>query len=207
MVGYIELLRDGSLGDTNSDQDHALSVLTKSYNRLHGLIDELIEFSLLSQGEMSLVQEPVLVSAILESIRSHANKLANDKQISLHLDEPGDELFVLADRSKISWVVSELIENGIKFNSPGGKVLLQITETNGVVNFRVIDSGIGFDSEQLEEIFEPFHQLDGSSTRRYGGTGIGLSLSKQIIEAHGGSLKVQSVLNKGSSFEFSLPTG
>jgi signal transduction histidine kinase len=207
MVGYLELLRDGSLGETNPDQDHALSVLMKSYNRLHGLIDELIEFSLLSQGEMSLVQEPVSIEMIVDAVRSHAQKLANEKQVSLYIDTPEDDLYVLADRSKISWVVGELIENGIKFNEPGGKVLIQITESNGVVNFRVVDSGIGFDADQLEEIFEPFHQLDGSSTRRQGGTGIGLSLTKQIIEAHGAALKVKSSVNKGSSFEFSLPTG
>jgi signal transduction histidine kinase len=207
MVGYLELLRDGSLGETNPDQDHALSVLVKSYNRLHGLIDELIEFSLLSQGEMSLVQEPVSINLIIDAVKSHAQKLANEKQVSLYIDTPDDDLCVLADKSKISWVVGELIENGIKFNEPGGKVLIQITESDGVVNFRVVDSGIGFDSEQLEEIFEPFHQLDGSSTRRQGGTGIGLSLTKQIIEAHGAALKVKSTVNKGSSFEFSLPTG
>jgi signal transduction histidine kinase len=207
MVGYIELLSDGSLGETTPEQDHALSVLVKSYNRLHGLIDELIEFSLLSQGEMSLVQEPVSVAEILEAIKSHAHKLANEKQVSLMIEQPGEDIFVLADRSKISWVIGEFIENGIKFNSAGGMVLLQIRETNGVVNFKVMDNGIGIDAEKMEEVFEPFHQLDGSSTRRQGGTGIGLSLSKQIIEAHGGSIKVKSILNKGSSFEFSLPTG
>jgi signal transduction histidine kinase len=207
MVGYIELMRDGSLGDTTGEQDHALGVLAKSYNRLHGLIDELIEFSLISQGEMSLVQEPIPVSAILDAIQSHVQKMANEKQVELKIEQPSLETQVLADKSKISWVLGELIENGIKFNQPGGQVLVKITETNGVVNFGVSDNGIGFTAEQLEEIFEPFHQLDGSSTRRYGGTGIGLSLTKQIVEAHGASLKVKSVEKKGSSFEFSLPRG
>jgi signal transduction histidine kinase len=207
MVGYIELMRDGSLGDTTTDQDHALGVLAKSYNRLHGLIDELIEFSLVSQGEMSLVQEPILVTTILDAIQSHVQKMANEKQIDLKIDQPSGDLYVLADKGKISWVLGELIENGIKFNDPGGKVLIQINETNGVVNFCVSDNGIGFTTDQLEEIFEPFHQLDGSSTRREGGTGIGLALTKQIIEAHGTLLKVKSVEKKGSSFAFSLPRG
>lgn len=207
MVGYIELLRDGSLGVTNDEQNHALEVLTKSYNRLHCLIDELIEFSLVSQGEMSLVQEPVDIDIILDSIQSHSQKIANEKQVNLHVEKPDHAIKVLADQSKISWVVGELIENGIKFNSPGGKVLIQINASNGVVNFRITDNGIGIDSDKVDEIFEPFHQLDGSSTRRCNGTGIGLTLSKQIIEAHGAALKVKSMLNKGSCFEFSLPRG
>ncbi|MEN8242425.1 MAG: HAMP domain-containing sensor histidine kinase [Chloroflexota bacterium] len=207
MVGYLELLRDGSLGKTNEEQNHALGVLVKSYNRLHGLIDELIEFSLVSEGDMSLVQEPVSVTTILQATESHAQKLANEKQIQLLIKHPAEEIFVLADKSKISWVIGELIINGIKFNNPGGKVLFEINQSNGVINFKISDNGIGFKADQLEEIFEPFHQLDGSSTRRYGGTGIGLALSKQIIEAHGSTLKARSVVDKGSSFEFSLISG
>ena len=207
MVGYIELLRDGSLGETTEDQDHALAVLGKSYNRLHGLIDELIEFSMLSEGDMSLVQEPVSISAILEATKSHAQQLANENQIQLMIKHPEEELFVMADKSKISWVIGELIINGIKFNNPGGKVLFEINQSNGVINFKISDNGIGFNPDKLEEIFEPFHQLDGSTTRRYGGTGIGLALSKQIIEAHGSSLKARSKEDNGSSFEFSLNSG
>lgn len=207
MVGYIELMRDGSLGETSPDQDHALGVLARSYNRLHGLIDELIEFSLVSQGDMSLEQEPILVTAIVEAFQSHSQKMANEMQIHLKIELPNEQTYVLADKSKISWVLGELIENGIKFNSPGGNVVIKINEANGVVSFIVSDDGIGFSADQLSEIFEPFHQLDGSSTRRYGGTGIGLTLSKQIIEAHGASLKVKSTENEGSTFEFSLPRG
>jgi signal transduction histidine kinase len=149
MVGYLELLRDGSLGETNEDQDHALRVLVKSYNRLHGLIDELIEFSLISEGDMSLVQEPVSISSILEATESHAQKLANEKQIQLLIKHPKDEIFVLADKSKISWVIGELIVNGIKFNHPGGKVLFEIKQSDGVINFKISDTGIGIAKEKL----------------------------------------------------------
>ncbi|MEJ2511383.1 MAG: ATP-binding protein, partial [Anaerolineales bacterium] len=97
------------------------------------------------------------------------------------------------------------IENGIKFNQEGGQVSVKISSQNGLVNFQVSDNGIGINEDLIEEIFEPFHQLDGSSTRRQGGTGIGLTLAKQIVEAHGSKLKVQSIKNKGTRFEFSLP--
>jgi signal transduction histidine kinase len=205
MVGYLELLRDQSLGPTNEDQSHAVNVLLKSYNRLHNLIDDLIQFSMLSQGEMSIAQEPITTTTIIENATAHASNIANEKEINLTITNTHPNTYVFADKDKISWVLGELIENGIKFNNAGGKVIVKSKEENGVVFFQVIDSGIGIEPKQLEEIFVPFHQLDGSSTRKYGGTGIGLALAKQIIEAHGSQLKADSIVNKGSSFEFKLP--
>jgi signal transduction histidine kinase len=105
----------------------------------------------------------------------------------------------------MSWVLGELIENGVKFNQPGGYVVVDVRAENGLVLFRITDNGIGIKQEHLTEIYEPFHQLDGSSTRRSGGTGIGLTLAKQIIESHGSSLMVESSENKGTSFQFSVP--
>jgi signal transduction histidine kinase len=205
MIGYLELLRDESLGPITEDQTHAMNVLLKSYNRLHSLIDDLIQFSMLSQGEMSIKQVPITTTSIIENATGHASNEANTKDINLVITNTTPSAYVYADIDKISWVLGELIENGIKFNRTGGKVLVKATEEKGVISFQVIDNGIGIAKEQLEEIFVPFHQLDGSSTRRYGGTGIGLALAKQIIEAHGSQLKAHSVIDKGSSFEFKLP--
>ena len=88
-------------------------------------------------------------------------------------------------QEKICWVIGELLENALKFNKPGGQVALVVEETDGMVNFQVADNGIGIREEHLPEIFDAFHQIDGSSTRQYGGTGIGLALAKQILDAHG----------------------
>jgi len=205
MIGYLEILKDTSLGPLTVDQLQAVNVLIKSYNRLHNLIDELIQFSMLSQGEMSISQASINTQALIDKATSYVQTLAVEKKIKLTIHHDPENISVLADQDKISWVLGELIENGIKFNQPGGQVSVRIRAENGLVNFLVIDNGIGIYAEQLEEIFEPFHQLDGSSTRRRGGTGIGLALAKQIIEAHGSNLKVKSVKDKGTSFQFSLP--
>ncbi|HET7145460.1 MAG TPA: ATP-binding protein, partial [Anaerolineales bacterium] len=94
---------------------------------------------------------------------------------------------------------------GIKFTPSGGKIVITLKEEGGnLVAISIADTGIGIPSSRLREIFEPFHQLDASSTRSYGGTGLGLSLVRQIIEAHGSLLDVQSVVGKGSTFKFPL---
>jgi signal transduction histidine kinase len=112
---------------------------------------------------------------------------------------------VQADSEKIGWVVNQLLDNGIKFTPSGGSVVINLKEEgNNLVQISITDTGIGIPPQRLKEIFEPFHQLDGSSTRHYGGTGLGLSLVRQIVEAHGSLLDVQSVEGKGSTFKFPL---
>jgi signal transduction histidine kinase len=205
MIGYLELLKDYSLGPLTEDQDHAINVLAKSYTRLHNLIDELLQFSMLSQGEMSLSQSAINSEQLIEKATSYAHSLALENSVELIISHKSKNTRVLADQDKISWVLGELIENGIKFNRTGGQVTVNISAENGLVVFKVSDNGIGISEDQINEIYEPFHQLDGSSTRRQGGTGIGLTLAKQIIEAHGSSLIVKSIENAGTSFQFSLP--
>jgi signal transduction histidine kinase len=129
---------------------------------------------------------------------------AAERGINLHgvID---DVPLVQVDSQKIAWVMQQLLDNGIKFTSSGGSVILSVKrEGENLVIVSVTDTGIGIPSSQLSDIFEPFHQLDGSSTRRFGGTGLGLSLVRQIIEAHGSMLEVQSVEGRGTTFKFPL---
>jgi signal transduction histidine kinase len=101
--------------------------------------------------------------------------------------------------------VNQLLDNAIKFTPSGGSVIVKLSEEGGnLIHVAVADTGIGIPAGRMKEIFEPFHQLDGSSTRHYGGTGLGLSLVRQIVEAHGSLLDVQSVEGKGSTFRFPL---
>ena len=110
-----------------------------------------------------------------------------------------------ADSQKIAWVLNQLIDNGVKFTPSDGHVVVSIKcEGENLVIVSVADTGIGIPANRLEDIFEAFHQLDSSATRRYGGTGLGLSLVRQIIEAHGSMLEVQSMEGHGSMFKFPL---
>ena len=205
MIGYIDLLKEEALGPLTREQVTATDVLAKSYNRLYALIDELIQFSMLSQGEMTIYQKSVVTQKLLNNAISHPSQMASEMDVQIKIQNDAEDIQVYADLEKISWVLGELIENGIKFNKSGGQVIVKLAPAAGMVHFQVIDNGIGIGQEHLDDIFEAFHQIDGSSTRRVGGTGIGLALAKQIVEAHGSKLKVRSVPNKGSNFEFFLP--
>jgi len=203
--GYIELMITGSLGAITEEQKHALQISQQSSGRLETLIEDLIMVSLASRGELSINQEDVDIRRIANlAVKSSMGK-AIDRGVNLHAVIDEDAPFVQADSQKTAWVLHQLIDNGIKFTASGGSVAVNVKgEGENLVIVSITDTGIGIPAGHMEDIFEPFHQLDGSSTRRYGGTGLGLSLVRQIIEAHGSMLEVQSVEGRGSTFKFPL---
>ena len=203
--GYVELLVSESLGPITEEQRHALQVSQQSTGRLETLIDDLIMFAIASRGELSIKQEDVDIQRLANlAVKSSANK-AQERGVSLNTIIDDDLPPVQADMQKIAWVLNQLVDNGVKFTPSSGRVVVSIKrEGENLVIVSVTDTGIGIPSTHLDVIFEPFHQLDGSTTRRYGGTGLGLSLVRQIIEAHGSMLEVQSIEGRGSTFKFPL---
>ncbi len=205
--GYIELMVSESLGTITAEQKHALQVSQQSAARLEGLIDDLIMFSLASRGELSLKLDSVDIGRLANmSVRAVEQK-ARDRGVSIHAVLDKDLPLVQADSQKIAWALGQLLDNAVKFTASGGRVVVGVQrETANLVIVSVTDTGIGIPPHRIEEIFEPFHQLDGSSTRKYGGAGIGLALVRQIVEAHGSMLEATSVEGKGSTFKFPLLT-
>lgn len=203
--GYIELLITESLGSITEEQRHALAVSQQSTNKLETLIDDLIMVALASRGEMSLKQENVDIRRLANlAVKSHGDT-ALRRGVQLHAVVDENVPVVQADSQKIAWVLGQLVDNGIKFTPSGGSVVLSVKcEGENLVIVSVTDTGIGIPAGRMQDIFEPFHQLDGSNTRRYSGTGLGLSLVRQIVEAHGSMLEVQSTEGRGSSFRFPL---
>jgi signal transduction histidine kinase len=203
--GYLELMSTGALGPLSADQKNAMQVSQRATGRLESLIDSLILFSVAARGEMTLHLKPVNLNTVAEEIINNARSKALDRNVTLNFDIHPDIRLVQADEEKISSVIFQLIDNAIKFTPAGGQVNLSIEkESDTLVNVRVADTGIGIPSNRLEEVFEPFHQLDASSTRRYGGTGLGLALVKEIVSAHGSVINVKSEEGKGSIFSFLL---
>ena len=203
--GYVELLVTESLGKITQEQRHALQVSQQSTGRLETLIEDLILFSLASRGELSILHENVDLRRLVNLVVKSYTAKAEERGVSLNVIVDEDVPHVQADPQKISWVLSQLLDNGIKFTPSGGRVVVSAQrEGENLVIVSVTDTGIGIPSNRMNDIFEPFHQLDGSSTRRYGGTGLGLSLVRQIIEAHGSMIEVQSIEGRGSTFKFPL---
>jgi len=203
--GYVELLLSESLGPLTEEQRHALKVSQRSVERLERLIEDLIMFSLASRGELSLKQEPTDLVRLVRLTAKPYLARAEERGLSLSILYDENLPRVIADPQKISWVIGQLLDNAIKFTPAGGRVVVNLKrEGLKVVMVSVSDTGIGIPRHRLEEIFEPFHQLDSSLTRRYGGTGLGLSLVREIIEAHGSVIEVQSIEGRGSTFRFPL---
>ena len=203
--GYMELLITNSLGKTTEEQQQALDVCQRATTRLEELVNDLIMFSLSSKGELTLKQDKTDLAVLVQTTVRMAAQRAEGRDVTVHAVVDKDIPFVKADAEKISWVLSQLIDNGIKFTPAGGRVVVNVKqEAENLVAVSVIDTGIGIPADKLKEIFEPFHQLDGSSTRRYGGTGLGLSLVRQIIEAHGSMIEVHSTEGRGTTFRFPL---
>jgi signal transduction histidine kinase len=203
--GYLELLAASALGPLTSEQKDALAVSQRAAGRLENLVDNLILFSLAARGEMSLKLAPTTLDKVIEEAVSYSRSKAVDRGVILHVEVDNDLPLVKADNEKISWVILQLLDNAIKFTPAGGQVsLIAQLETNRLVMITITDTGIGIPPERLNEVFEPFHQLDGSSTRRFGGTGMGLALVRQILEAHGSVIEIESGSGKGSTFRFPL---
>ena len=203
--GYLELLSTGSLGPLSDAQKNALSVSQRAAGRLESLIESLIMFAMAARGEMTLRLTPVNLAAVAGEIVSHSQTKAQDRNVALNADIQSNLPWVQADQEKISWVILQLIDNAIKFTPAGGKVSFSILkETDTLVNVTVADTGIGIPENRLQDVFEPFYQLDATPTRRYGGTGLGLALVKQIVSAHGSTVSVKSEEGKGTTFSFPL---
>jgi signal transduction histidine kinase len=205
ILGYVELLEEGQLGPLTDEQRKAMAVIHRGTDRLGRLIEDLIEFSTASRSGVVLkllaVELPALMRGVLERSKAKAEKAGVRLSLQLAPDLRG----LQADPEKLGWVMFQLVDNGIKFTPNNGEVALAASREGPLVRLSVTDTGIGIPPERLEEIFEPLHQLDGSPTRRYGGTGLGLALVKLIVGAHGSQIRVESELGKGTSLSFLLP--
>jgi len=202
--GYCNLLIEGDFDSLQSDQQFALRVIERASEKLSRLIEDLILFST-SETSTIQVNKEVFDLVILTNRVIDQNKgNAEAKKINLSLDTHSKVVQVVSDSSKVTWVINQLVDNALKYTSPGGKVVVEIRSVNQQIEISVIDTGLGIPTEKIGEVFEPFHQLDASSTRHQGGTGLGLSLAKKIITALGSNLTVSSTLGKGSVFKFHL---
>ncbi len=205
LKGYVELLAEQELGPLSEEQTKAVGVMQRASERLERLIEDLIDFSTASREGLTLKLKPVSLPGLAAEVIERSREKAERAGVSLEAVIPPDLPELLVDPEKLRWVLFQLIDNGIKFTPGGGRVSLEASPDGQVVIISVRDTGIGIAPNRVEEIFEPFHQLDGSPTRRYGGTGLGLSLVKLILSAHGAQVRVESEEGKGTVMSFALP--
>ncbi len=205
IVGYIDLLADDTFGPLSPQQRDALETLRHASQRLYDLIEDLIQFSDTSRGGISLNLQSVSMRDCVQEALSRLTAKSQQGNVRIEVHLPPELPPVRADSRKIAWVIAQLVDNGIKFTPSGGRVGIRAGSSSDRVWMTIEDTGIGIPASRMQELFEPFHQLDGSSTRRRGGTGMGLYLSRQIVDAHGSKLTMQSKEGSGTKLMFDLP--
>jgi signal transduction histidine kinase len=176
-------------------------------DQLLQLITGILDISRMEAGEMRFDKQPFhldeIVAIALSTIAPHARR----KRLQLEAKVPPELPQALGDRDKVRQVLLNLLNNAIKFTNEAGKVEVQATASDKQVVISVRDSGIGVPPEHQKRIFDPFYQVDNTSTREFGGTGLGLNIVKRFIEAQGGAVWVESPIadGRGSAFFFTLP--
>ncbi len=204
--GSLDILMKGMMGGLDDKKKTVLSICQRNSERLIGLVNDLLEVQRLEAVESGLRLEPIEIEDLIPCIIEKANGDSSRKGIQLktRIDSNGRRRTVMADQSRISDAISKLLSNAIKF-SDRGSVLVEVAYINGDMQLSVSDEGIGVPEEMKEKIFEKFTQVDGGITRKRGGTGLGLTLARLIVERHGGRMWVESREGAGSRFTFSLP--
>ncbi|MCD4821044.1 MAG: PAS domain S-box protein [Methanococcoides sp.] len=205
VIGFSEMLMLGTFGTLNEKQTKYVNNITSSGKHLLDAINEILDLSKIEAGKMELHPEEFEVSSAIEEVNIMVASMAEKKRIAITADLADNTTVIEADKTKFKQILYNLLSNAIKFTDQGGSVTIGEKTLDDLVHISVKDSGIGISPEDQDKLFNPFFQVDSSSTREYGGTGLGLALIKKFVEMHGGEVWVESEVGKGSIFTFSIP--
>jgi PAS domain S-box-containing protein len=204
IMGYVELMETSQLGALNEAQSHALRVMHQQVRRLHFMVNSLLALQTFNPDKLHL--EALDLATWLPTTANAWQIEAAERGLKLCIQVPEAPFLILAGPSYLELVIGNLLDNAVKFSPEGGHILLRTSPQNGKAMITVADQGIGIPSDKLSQIFDRFYQVDGSTTRRFGGIGIGLALCQTIIAAHGGTIEASSLgLDQGTTFTVWLP--
>ncbi len=211
IIGFSDVLLNRLPKDMPPRFGRFLSNIHASGQHLLGIINDLLDLSKIEAGRMELCLEPVELALVVQGVCSIMHGSAHQRHIGFTVELPEDLPAIEADPVKIKQILYNLVSNAVKFSDDGATVTITATRVDGaagepdVVRLAVVDAGVGIDPVNHRVIFEEFRQVDGSSTRSHGGTGLGLALVKRLVELHGGTISVTSALGRGSTFTVTLP--
>jgi two-component system, OmpR family, phosphate regulon sensor histidine kinase PhoR len=198
---HLENLLDG----VERPDPATLQVMLSQSERLGRLVEQLLDLSRFESGDVPLEREPVSLAPIVTQVLSEIEVARSDRHVHVESDVPADLPAVMADRERIHQVLFNLVDNAVRFTPAGGRVEVRAARLNGTCEVRVVDTGTGISSEHLPRLFERFYRVDPARSRDDGGTGIGLAIARSVVEAHGGHIRAESQIGKGSTFTFDLP--
>jgi len=205
IVGFVETLLEGAK-DSPEELDQFLEIISRQAGRLAAIIDDLLTLSRLESAPLDEILDlsEQNLEEILESCYQICRARADEKQISLTYECPVS-IHIFADRSLLTQAVVNLVDNAIKYSRANTRVVIRGSETGAGVQIAVEDNGPGIDEQHVERLFERFYRVDKARSRKLGGTGLGLAIVKHIVSVHGGQVKVETRIGKGSTFIILLP--
>ena len=205
IIGFSEVLKDELLGNLTEEQQDYTKEIFESANHLLSLINDILDLSKIEAGKMELLIDSLNVKETLRNALSVVRERALNSKISLELDVDESVSFVEADGRKFKQILFNLLSNAVKFTPEEGRVHLSAQVVGDYLSIKVTDTGIGIAADKLDMLFKPFEQVDGSLSRRFEGTGLGLAMVKRLVDLHGGNVNVASVEGEGSCFEVVMP--
>jgi signal transduction histidine kinase len=201
ILGHSSYLREM----VSEEFQEQLDIIVRNAMRLKEIIDSIANMDNVERGTASIRSQEISIRQIIEEVCQSYLDEARQKGVQLQTQVEGDDLKMLGDGTKINIALSNLLKNAIAFTNDGCHVTIVASKAPEYIKVSVIDDGIGIPLKDLPHVFERFYQVESHLTRRHGGMGLGLSVSKVMIEMHGGRIWVESVEGKGSNFTFLLP--
>ncbi|MET0286861.1 MAG: ATP-binding protein [Polyangiales bacterium] len=205
IIGFSELLDQEIFGSLTARQKEYVGYVVQSGRHLLGLVNDILDLSKIEAGRMELAREWVKPRAVIDAVQGSVQPLALKQGIALALEVPDDLPDLYVDEMRFRQILFNLLSNGIKFTPSGGRVTLRATLIDDRLEMQVIDTGVGIRAEDLARLFREFERVEDSSRPKVEGTGLGLALTKRLVELHGGTIHVESKPDVGSTFTVKLP--
>jgi signal transduction histidine kinase len=203
IIGYTQLVVNGTYGALNDTQRDRLEKVIRNGHNLLSLINDVIDLNRIETGRFTLERRPVNTSALLTSVLDTIAPMATLKGLQITRDFDAVPP-IFADEQRIRQIITNIVANAVKFTHEGGVTVRARPEDN-MVRFEISDTGIGIAPEQYEMVFAEFEQLDNSPTREYEGSGLGMAITKRLVEKHGGRIWLESAPNQGTTFYVTIP--
>ena len=206
ILGFSEILRDELLGPLGDKRycEYAGDILSSGRHLLN-VINDILDLTKIEAGHLDLDEQPVDVVGIMAACERYVAEAATQAGIALLIEVPSDDVTLTADPTRLKQILLNLLSNAVKFTPSGSVTLNAVADAGGGYCFTVKDTGIGMSEENMAKAMLPFQQIDTSLARRYEGTGLGLTLTKSLVEMHGGTLELASALGEGTIVSVHLP--
>jgi signal transduction histidine kinase len=205
IIGFTGVLQQELVGPLNEEQKKQMGMVRGSSAHLLNLINDVLDISKIEAGQLTVAREPCDLRAAIEKVTRNMRPLTEKKGLALEVAIAAEVGTITSDQRRVEQIIYNLINNAIKFTQKG-QIRVECCKKEGEAVTRITDTGIGIKQEDLDQLFQPFHQIDTGMIRQYEGTGLGLSICKKILDLLGGRIWVESEWGKGSTFSFALPS-